>query len=251
MKKKKKRIVISFKGTSTSDEALKDLNCHYTKFYEGYAHKGIKNMACSFVKNKSKEIFNMAKNHKTKNILFTGHSLGGSLATLVHLIYERQGIIKLYNIVTIAFSAAPTVSYNIANLSYKNLFVINYGNDFVPRLSYGSFSEMKYQACSIGDNSRFLFFPKNIEKDIKTMREHVKNNNLFPKLYTPGLVYQFKRTYFKKKTKEISLVLYKKVNLDFYEHMVVIKHATIHHMLLHILKVFSEGMNDWDEIDNE
>ncbi|KAK6090779.1 hypothetical protein P3W45_000024 [Vairimorpha bombi] len=249
--KEMNRLVVSFKGTSTSDEALKDLNCRYTKFYEGYAHKGIKHMAYAFVKNKTKELFEMAENCKTKNILFTGHSLGGSLAVMVHLIYERQEISKLFNIVTIAFSAAPTVSYNIANMPHKNLYVLNYGNDFVPRLSYGSFSEMKYTACSIGDNSRFLFSPENIEDDLRIIREHVKKNNLYPKLYTPGLVYHFKRINVVKKKRKISLLLYKKVSLAFYEHMVVIKHATMHHMLPHILKVFSQGMNDWDEIDNE
>lgn len=245
------RLVVSFKGTSTSEEALKDLNCRYTKFYDGFAHKGIKHMACEFVKYKTKILLDLLETYKTKNILFTGHSLGASIAILVHLIYIKQGISEFLNIVTMAFCAAPVVSFNIASQKYKNLFVITYGNDFIARLNYGSFIEMKYIACSLGNKSGVFGKIENIEDDLKKIKVHNKCNNKYPKLFCPGINYHFKRVIVIKQNKKISLILYKKVNLDFFESMIVIKHATIHHMLPHILYVCDQGIKDSDEIDNK
>ncbi|WUR02427.1 lipase [Vairimorpha necatrix] len=249
--KENDKLVLSFKGTSTSEEALKDLNCHYTKFYEGYAHKGFKNMACAFVKHKTKEVLELLENYKTKNLLIVGHSLGGSLAVLVHLIYEKHDLSKIFNIFTIAFSPAPVVSHNLAKVKNDNIFIISYGNDFVIRTSYGGFNDMKYAACSIGNRLGFLSSTENIDTDLLRIRKYAKKYKKFPMLYCPGNNYHFKSINVIKSKKKISLIVYKEVELEFIEALVIIRHATIHHMLPHLLKVFERGISDWDEIDNE
>lgn len=243
------RLVVSFKGTSSSDEILKDLNCRYTKFYEGYTHTGMKHLACLFVEKHTEDLKKFAQAYHAKEILFTGHSLGGSIASLLYIIYTKQNLLQDFNITTLAFSPTPIVSYNLLENSYKNLYIINYGNDCVPRLNFGSVAEIKYQACSLGNAFNFLNSLENIEDSLKKIQNYTLSKNMFPKLYCPGNLYQFKRINVQKRNKQISLILYKKVDPEFYNDIMVIKHVTVHHMLAHVLNVFKKGVIDWKEIN--
>ncbi|KAF9764988.1 Lipase [Nosema granulosis] len=240
------RLVISFKGTSTSDETLHDLDCEYTTFYEGLAHRGIKRLAMSFVENRAEEILFILGAFKTDDVLVTGHSLGGSLASLVSIILNREGILKGYKITTISFSAPPVVSYNLVKAS--NMFTVNYGNDLIPRLSYGSVVEMKYVCCSLGATKKFIETDEDAVKRLEGLRKHLNETQFFPKLYHPGRVYQLRRVKTTKGGKKISLLLFKNVGLDFYENLLVIKHAPKHHMLNHISSVLQECIDDYDKL---
>lgn len=243
------RLVVSFKGTSSSDEILKDLNCRYTKFYEGYTHTGMKHLACLFVEKHTEDLKTFAKSYKTKEILFTGHSLGGSIASLLYIIYTKQKLLEDFDITTLAFGPTPTVSYNLLKENYSNLYTINYGNDCVPRLNFGSVAEIKYQACSLGNGLNFINSLENIEDSLQKIQNYTLSKNMFPKLYCPGNLYQFKRVNVLKKKKQVSMILYKKVEPNFYNDVLVIKHVTVHHMLAHVLNVFKKGVIDWDEIN--
>lgn len=246
-----KRLVLSFKGTSTSDETLHDLDCEYTTFYEGLTHKGIKKLAMKFIENKTEEIIFLLGVFETKELLITGHSLGGSLATLVSIIFSRENILKGCLVTTISFSAAPVVSNNLAKESYNNLFTVNYGNDPIPRLSYGSVVEMKYVCCSLGAKKKFLQTEEDEINNLEDIRTYLNQTQFFPKLYHPGRVYQLKRIKVTKKNKLISLLLYKDVGLDFYENVLIIKHAPKHHMLNHISAVLKECLDDYNELRDD
>lgn len=246
-----KRLVLSFKGTSTSDETLHDLDCEYTTFYEGLTHKGIKKLAMKFIENRTEEIKFLLGVFETKDLLITGHSLGGSLATLISIIFNRENILKGFRITTISFSAAPVVSYNLAERRYNNLFTVNYGNDLIPRLSYGSVVEMKYVCCSLGANKKFIETEEDGIRKLEDIRTYLNQTQFFPKLYHPGRVYQLKRIKVRKKSKLVSLLLFKNVGLDFYENVLIIKHAPKHHMINHISAVLKECLGDYDELNSD
>ena len=84
-------LLVCFRGTESTTDILKDLNITRTEFYIPgyvkdtlYVHEGFHTQFDEVYESISKDILNYLENndYKSKNIIFTGHSLGGALATL-------------------------------------------------------------------------------------------------------------------------------------------------------------------------
>lgn len=217
--KEEKRLVVSFKGTTTLNEVLYDSDCFYTPFYEGFAHRGFKTLAERFVGGKIEKIRKYSEKYNTKDLLLIGYSLGGAVASLVSIILNREDMLPGYNITTYAFAAPPVVSYDLTEV--PNAFSISYKNDYIPRISYGSVAELKGICKSLN------------KMNIEDLRD---SGQIYPKLYHIGRVYHFKRV----RDGIKSFLLYKEVNREFFENLLILRHSPKHHMIRHLAEVIDE-----------
>lgn len=58
-------LVVSLRGTENHIDALNDLDCEYTKFFDGFAHSGFVKLAHFFIQNHVHDINEGLKKYKT------------------------------------------------------------------------------------------------------------------------------------------------------------------------------------------
>lgn len=220
-----KRLVVSFKGTSTFKEMLYDADCYYTSFYEGFTHRRFKILGEKFLKEKTNVIKKYLAEYNTKELLLVGYSMGAGVASIVSIIIQREKIFQDYKITTFVYAAPPIVSYNLTKV--ENAFTVNYKNDFIPRLCYGSASELLYRDKS----------PSGSNKD--------QSMPIFPKLYHIGKIYHLKRV----SDSLESRLIYKEVDLDYFEKLLILRHSLKHHKIKHLQSVFEECLGIIDNSD--
>lgn len=189
----KDRLVISFRGSCSGDDIYKILDATYTPFLNGFTHSGFLRLAENFLDEKLDLIILMLKKRKCKSLLFTGHSMGGAIGIMCHLILKnglkgKNKILKNIKIKTIVFSVPPLVSKNLIKNHNEDIEIIHYENDVVARLSYGSILEFKYLCVSINFLKEALFGFSNLVEKINKIREHLKETNKYEKLYCPGKI---------------------------------------------------------------
>ncbi|ORD93328.1 hypothetical protein ECANGB1_177 [Enterospora canceri] len=139
VKKSPDTVVLSFKGTGKMDEIANDLNYHYSKalFGDFVTHKGFNDYLRVWYSTRFAEIEDVVKNYK--NLIITGHSLGGSLAQLSYMLIKTKGLLSDINVSCVAFSPAPTISYIGGAFSNDDKMISwVYENDVVPQASRGS-----------------------------------------------------------------------------------------------------------------
>lgn len=124
---------ITFRGTEPS--SIKDLMTDARARPEYFptlgnfakAHSGIVAYTMSIMP----DIIGYAERHKDKKLIITGHSLGGSAATLCSAHLNERG----YNPILITFGAAPCLNDTAVdefNLRVHTIFRFEHGSDFVP-----------------------------------------------------------------------------------------------------------------------
>ncbi|KAM0688310.1 hypothetical protein COBT_000427, partial [Conglomerata obtusa] len=177
-------IVISFRGTQTHKDALNDLDCGYKEFFEGFSHRGISDLANHYI-DKISDIEHFLHLKNTRNILFTGQSLGAAIATLVYITIKEKKLLQGYNCRVISFSSPSILSINLCN-KYKEVTNFVFENDIIPRLNCGSLLDLKYLAISVAKE-------KNTGEFIAKVKEKLLISNLYPKLYLPGKIYHVLR----------------------------------------------------------
>ncbi|KAM0671932.1 hypothetical protein CWI42_040760 [Ordospora colligata] len=236
------RMVISFKGTTNSEDAIEDINCEYTRFSNGFAHNGFLRLSMLFINSHIDAIKQMLEAMNCNRLLLSGHSLGGAIAVMTKIIVEEKKLLSGVNVEAMGFSAPPVVSEEIASRYTDGIAVINYGNDIIPRMSFGSILDLKFLCCSIGKRYGPFDFGKSIEKDIDAVAEHLGTTRMHPKLYFAGEIVHLKRIRCSLDENESPIVVFKKVSMSFFESIVLIKHAPKHHMVSHIESVIDEGI---------
>ncbi|ELA42431.1 uncharacterized protein VICG_00530 [Vittaforma corneae ATCC 50505] len=228
-------LVVSFRGTLSHNDIINDLDACYTQFFNGYAHSGILKLANMFVDVELGNIKQIITENKLKKVLFTGHSLGGAVATVIHLIVTKNNFITACEIKTAAFASPPTVSESFLDQKIENLITYNYGNDIIPRLSLGSLLDFKFLCLSVANI--FTVFSKSersIEKVVEVHR-YLKESDLYPKLYHPGTVYHIKAEYKDNKT----TYGFKKVDPKFFANLIIYKDYPADHILKRHISAFN------------
>ncbi|ADM11317.1 putative class 3 lipase [Encephalitozoon intestinalis ATCC 50506] len=237
------RVVISFKGTTNSEETIQDINCEYAEFSNGFVHNGFKRLSTHFINNHINSVEKILGDIGSKKLLLLGHSLGGAISILVKIMVEEMGLLENVDVEAIVFSSPPVVSEEIASRFAKGITVIIYGNDIIPRMSYGSVLDLKFLCCSIGEKHGPMDSCGEMEKDMDLILTHLRRTNLYPKLYLPGELVHMKRIRCSLNKNENPMVTFKLVERRFFEQIILVKHAPKHHMVGHIASVIDHGIS--------
>ncbi|KAG5859841.1 lipase [Encephalitozoon hellem] len=237
------RVIVSFKGTTNSEETIQDINCEYTEFGTGFVHNGFKKLATHFISNHMDEIEGILERLSVKKLLLLGHSLGGAISILVKIMINEMKLLKGINVEAVVFSSPPVVSEEIASKFGDGITIISYGNDIIPRMSYGSVLDLKFLCCSIGERHGPLDFSGEVDKDIDLVLSYLKDTNMYPKLYLPGELIHIKRIRCSLSKNENPIVVFKSVGKEFFEQIILIKHSPKHHTVGHIASVIDSGID--------
>ncbi|KAJ1972591.1 hypothetical protein H4R34_005360, partial [Dimargaris verticillata] len=83
-------LVLSIRGTMSTQDTLVDLVCEYQKWHGGLVHSGIKAAANWLMLNVMPKALIHMKRHKVTSLVIVGHSLGGSTAALLTMMLLEQ-----------------------------------------------------------------------------------------------------------------------------------------------------------------
>lgn len=207
-----KSLIISFRGTESANDIFSDINCDYIEFLDGYVHRGILELAEHFLEENEFIINDLMIKYNLKYLKLVGHSLGAAIASICGIIFKQKNEhlkVKVY-----AFSPASCLSYDIAK---KTKFIKSYilGTDIFPRLSYGSMLDLKYLTASIGSANQIIKTnsARRISKFEKKIKKHLRNENIYPKLYCGGLLYHFEN--------QNDILIMKRVDQKFFDSICV------------------------------
>lgn len=141
-------IVLSIRGTWSIQDTLTDLCAEYEPFKGGFVHTGFHRGANWIKDHYNHEIVGYIQKFKSNALYIVGHSLGGAIASLYTLAFE--------DIATCIRKTNPLFTYHCYNFGAPSVCSINLAsscnplidsfvneNDIVPRLSYGSASDLK------------------------------------------------------------------------------------------------------------
>lgn len=241
------KLVISLRGTLSHHDVINDLNAAYSPFLYGYAHSGILKLANSFIETQLEHIKEVMNFNNINNLLITGHSLGGGVATLLYILFLKQNLIPGCNISACTFASPPTVSGDFLDDKIESLVTYNYGNDIVPRLSLGALLDFKYLCLSISNiHSVFSDNDPSLKKIIE-IRKHLFESNLYPKLYQPGIVYHIKSD----NNEHEKTYGFKMVPADFFSNLIYFKDFPNDHLLKEHINAFNSCIKDKNMIDSK
>lgn len=193
------RLVISFRGTCCKDDIFKILDAGYVSFLHGFAHQGFLALATNFLNEKIGLVLLEMKRRKCSSILFTGHSMGGAVGIMCYLMLKNMSrsrdwrlsfniSVKDIKMAVIAFSVPPILSKNLTKQHHPEIEVINYENDVVARLSYGSILDFKYLCVSVSLAKELFSGPGKFLERVERIREHIRGSDMYEKLYCPGKI---------------------------------------------------------------
>lgn len=275
-----KTLIISFSGTKDVRDVLNDIDCGYKKveinefvqrknvkfeknkpFSFFYTHEGINKRSLKYIEKFEDTIYEILEKRKLKKIIFTGHSLGGSIAINVglRLLNKNRMVSKI-----IAFSPPPIFTKNlvkIINEEYKNKItsIVN-GNDVYPRLSYGSIMDLKFISSSLGGNVGLI--KNNVMGDLISHYDDVKNftlkKKLHTKMYIPGEIYHIKYVPLKGDLKWYQKLgigfegdcFVKKVDFRFFGEIKCDLGFQYDHMPIAILNLFEKCLKKEEKLEN-
>jgi hypothetical protein len=151
-------IILSVRGTMSIMDALTDLICEYQPWKGGLVHSGFLSSAKWFIKNVLSQLISFCSLYDAESLILVGHSLGAATASILTIMLQdhidefpkKEG----FKIHCYSFAPPCVVSkdLSIKSQSYIDSFV--YGDDIVPRLSYGAMMDFKTMLlCAVESSS--------------------------------------------------------------------------------------------------
>eukprot|EP00835_Amoeboradix_gromovi_P002934 NODE_179_length_15798_cov_0.379769.p2 type:complete len:566 gc:universal NODE_179_length_15798_cov_0.379769:5476-7173(+) len=186
-------IVVSIRGTMSLTDSLIDFTCEYSPFYDGFVHIGVLKATKTVKEVIMTDIIHKMALHGASTLILVGHSLGAGIASLLTILLIKDGF---KNVCCYAFGCPPILSRNIANRYNKEIQSFIYKYDIVPRLSYGTVSDLVTLAATVmtNTNTTTIFNIQNLDAEFEVIRRcktkfTMKIPQYYnPKLYIPGLL---------------------------------------------------------------
>lgn len=147
-------VILSIRGTMSFRDSLTDLSFDYVPWGGGIVHSGMLMSARWFLENVAKQLPLFATEYQMTRILLTGHSLGGATAALTTILLTEEleranqwpvnsATGKRLDIHCYAFGTPPVLSPDLARKYAHLIDSFIYGDDGVPRLSYGTMADLQ------------------------------------------------------------------------------------------------------------
>eukprot|EP01083_Nonionella_stella_P023111 63912_1 len=142
---KKKKIVLSIRGTASLAElfiALNSVPQNVELFgIDGFVHEGMLQAAYFIQRIVSLELVNVCDKYKDYGVIFCGHSLGGGIAALLGLVFKDHPIVRKQNRLKVYAFASPCIaSKTFADCKgcHEYITSIALSTDLITRLSVES-----------------------------------------------------------------------------------------------------------------
>lgn len=199
-------VILSIRGTMSLSDSITDFACEYIKYRSGMVHSGFFEAARWFMENVCHQLLIFAKEYELDNIYITGHSLGASTSSLTTMLLvdqlQKEGSWPTtpkgvpVNIHCYAFGPAPTTTRNLCADYERCIDVFIYGDDIVPRMSYGSMIDFQVLLVYTAEIARAAdAFRDGIDEELvakihrcsMAMKLQAPQMNL--KLYIPGSIH--------------------------------------------------------------
>jgi hypothetical protein len=205
-------IVLAIRGTMSLRDLLTDLVCEYVPWRSGYVHAGILAAARWFLRHVCPQLRLFQRDLGARHVYFTGHSLGGAVASLTCLLYMEhlcyldddgrspdnvdKGQDADDDIVDgghcFAFGPPPVVSHALHRLHQRHIDTFVNGDDFVPRLSYGTACDLQ-QLVALAAALQRHRKPADLSALVDKARHKLQATAVHPKLYLLGRVHHLLR----------------------------------------------------------
>eukprot|EP01128_Nolandella_sp_AFSM9_P002364 TRINITY_DN1272_c0_g1_i1.p1 TRINITY_DN1272_c0_g1~~TRINITY_DN1272_c0_g1_i1.p1 ORF type:complete len:593 (-),score=80.98 TRINITY_DN1272_c0_g1_i1:97-1623(-) len=207
--KRTRKIVVSVRGTMDMRDVFADLICVSAEFEGVKCHSGMLKIALSKFELLDECVTNLCRRLPTYNLVFTGHSLGAGVASILGLVWSKRH--PDVPVEVFAFSPPAVFPLEVAEkISWITSFVC--GMDVVPRLSEGSLFDLRDKILFVDSHSGGLgsfvsrmatagnalgtsmsqrvvdrYGPAFTVEQIRALVTH-------PKLFVPGIVYQVRKS---------------------------------------------------------
>lgn len=157
-------VILSIRGTMSLSDSITDFACEYIRYRGGMVHSGFFEAARWFMENICHQLIIFAREYQLDNIYICGHSLGGSTSALTTMLlvdtlkkepqWPQSSKGNPLNIHCYAYGTAPIVSRELCDDYAEFIDTFIYGDDIVPRMSYGSFIDFQILLVYAAEISR-------------------------------------------------------------------------------------------------
>lgn len=185
-------LVLAIRGTMSSDDVFIDLLYEYFQLEPNvYVHYGVHVAARYFIDNLANSLIDWACNLGYDRILITGHSLGGAVASLFttyfNQVLKESSSNRKITCECYAFGSPPVLS-EFSGVDCTGIKKVIFGNDIVPRLSFGSCTNFKDMMLILEENQEYFNFLA-ADRPSKQQMLHffAQNRDLILKRNTPRL----------------------------------------------------------------
>eukprot|EP00092_Neocalanus_flemingeri_P011292 GFUD01012169.1.p1 GENE.GFUD01012169.1~~GFUD01012169.1.p1 ORF type:complete len:430 (-),score=81.39 GFUD01012169.1:702-1991(-) len=141
-------VVLIIRGTFCFKDALLDVVCEDAEFLDGFAHKGFIEGSRKVMDKCSKVLEDALIDHFGYQLVICGHSMGGSVATMITLEMLRSNRYQVLppgiSVRCVALGSAPVyrTEGDLCAQYLEKIDIYIYGTDVVPRLSLGSVAKL-------------------------------------------------------------------------------------------------------------
>eukprot|EP01083_Nonionella_stella_P267943 905450_1 len=172
---KKKKIVLSIRGTSSVGDLFTDLDAVPQNLelfgINGFVHKGMLQATYAIQRIVSLQLVKLCELYNDYGVIICGHSLGAGIAALLGLMYKDHPIIRKQNRLKVYAFASPCIvskHFTDGKLECDYITSVALSTDFITRLSVESIRKRNLRQDFIMEQSDVVI-DKCMTDDVESM----------------------------------------------------------------------------------